>query len=233
MALPIIVAPEYTTNLPSNGLEVKYRPFLVKEEKLLLFAAESGEKEDMINSVCQMMSNCVISPELDPYTLPYFDFEYLFLHIRSKSVGETAEFQIKHDKEECEHMNTVTVRLDEIINKTDDDHTDKIDLTEEISVKMKYPTINSVKDMMNISADNILNIFADSIEYAYDKETVYDEFTGQESVEFLESLSKEQFDKITNFFNTMPVSRLEVKYKCEKCEENVETLISGFEDFFT
>jgi len=100
MALPIIVAPEYTTNLPSNGLEVKYRPFLVKEEKLLLFAAESGEKDDMINSVCQMMNNCVISPELDPHILPYFDFEYLFLHIRAKSVGETAEFKLKHDKED-------------------------------------------------------------------------------------------------------------------------------------
>lgn len=233
MALPIIVAPEYTTNLPSNGLEVKYRPFLVKEEKLLLFAAESGEKEDMINSVCQMMSNCVISPELDPYTLPYFDFEYLFLHIRAKSVGETAEFQIKHDKEDCEHMNTVTVRLDEIIHKRDEIHSDKIDLTEEISVKMKYPTINSVKGMLDITASNVLDIFANSIEYAYDKETVYDEFSKPDAVEFLESLSKEQFDKITSFFNTMPVSRLEVKYKCEKCEEDVETLISGFEDFFT
>ena len=187
----------------------------------------------MINSVCQMMSNCVISPELDPYTLPYFDFEYLFLHIRAKSVGETAEFQIKHDKEDCEHMNTVTVRLDEIIHKRDELHSDKIDLTEEISVKMKYPTINSVKGMLDITASNVLDVFANSIEYAYDKETVYDEFSDKEAVEFLESLSKEQFDKITSFFNTMPVSRLEVKYKCGKCEEDVETLISGFEDFFT
>ena len=232
MALPIIVAPEYTTNLPSNGLEVKYRPFLVKEEKLLLFAAESGEKEDMINSVCQMMSNCVISPELDPHILPYFDFEYLFLHIRAKSVGETAEFKLKHDKEDCEHMNSVTVRLDEIINKTEDDHTNNIQLTDDIGVRMKYPTIDSIKDMIDLKAEDILNIFSSGIEYVYDKEKVYDEFSKKESIEFLESLSKEQFAKITEFYNTMPVSRLKAEYKCEKCEEEVEQLISGFEDFF-
>ena len=227
MALPNIVAPEYTTNLPSNGLEVKYRPFLVKEEKLLLFAAESGEGDDMISAVCQMMNNCVISPDLDPLTIPYFDFEYLFLHIRSKSVGETAEFQVKHDKEDCEHMNEVTVKLDEIIHKTDDNHTDNI------SVKLKYPTISTVKNMAEVSSDTILDVFANSIEFVYDKEKVYDEFSKQEAIVFLESLSKEQFDRITVFFNTMPVSRLEVKYKCQKCEEEVETLISGFEDFFT
>jgi len=232
MALPIIVAPEYTTNLPSNGLEVKYRPFLVKEEKLLLFAAESGEKNDMINSVCQMMSNCVISPELDPYTLPYFDFEYLFLHIRSKSVGETAEFKLKHDKEDCEHMNTVEVRLDEIINKLDENHTNNIQLTDDIGVRMKYPTIDSIKDMIDLKAEDILSIFSSGIEYVYDKEKVYDDFTKKESIEFLESLSKEQFEKITEFYNTMPVSRLKAEYKCEKCEEEVEQLISGFEDFF-
>jgi len=233
MALPIIVAPEYTTILPSNDMEIKYRPFLVKEEKLLLFAAESGEKEDMVNSICQMMSNCIIEPEIDPLAIPYFDFEYLFLHIRSKSVGETAEFKMKHDVEECGHMNEVEVRLDNIINKTDDTHTAIIQLTEDIGVKMKYPTIESVKDMMDIDAQNILAIFAKGIEYVYDKEQVYNEFSQKESVEFLESLSKEQFDKITEFYNTMPVSRLEVKYKCEKCEENVETQISGFENFFS
>jgi len=232
MALPIIVAPEYTTNLPSNGLEVKYRPFLVKEEKLLLFAAESGEKDDMINSVCQMMNNCVISPELDPHILPYFDFEYLFLHIRAKSVGETAEFKLKHDKEDCEHMNTVEVRLDEIINKLDENHTNNIQLTDDIGVRMKYPTIDSIKDMIDLKAEDILSIFSSGIEYVYDKEKVYDDFTKKESIEFLESLSKEQFEKITEFYNTMPVSRLKAEYKCEKCEEEVEQLISGFEDFF-
>ena len=129
-------------------------------------------------------------------------------------------------------MNGVSVRLDQIINKTDDSHTSTIQLTDDIGVKMKYPTIESVKDMIDIDAENILKIFASGLELVYDKEQVYDEFTEQESIEFLESLSKEQFDKITAFYNTMPVSRLEVKYKCEKCGEDVETLISGFENFF-
>ena len=233
MALPNIVAPEYTITLPSNDMEVKYRPFLVKEEKLLLFAAESGEKEDMVSSVCQMMKNCIIEPEIDPLIIPYFDFEYLFLHIRSKSVGETAEFKLKHDTEECGHMNDVEVRLDHIINKTTDTHTNIIQITEDIGVKMKYPTIDTVKDMLDVDTQNILNIFASGIEYVYDKEQVYNEFTQKESVEFLESLSTKQFELITEFYNTMPVSRLEVKYKCKKCEEDVESLISGFENFFS
>jgi hypothetical protein len=233
MALPNIVAPEYTIKLPSNDLEVKYRPFLVKEEKLLLFAAESGEKDDMVNSVCQMLQNCVIEPEINASTIPYFDFEHLFLHIRSKSVGELAEFKIKHDKEDCEHMNNIEVHLDKIIHQTNENHTDTIQLTDDIGVKMKYPTINSVKDMIDTKPEEILNVFASGIEYVYDKEQVYDEFTEQESIEFLESLSKEQFDKITEFYNTMPVSRLQVNYKCEECGEEVESFISGFENFFS
>lgn len=230
--LPSIVAPEYKTKFPSNNKQVKFRPFLVKEEKLLLFASESGEQDEMISAVCQMMKNCVIGSDIDPLTMPYFDFEHLFLHIRSKSVGETTEFMLKHDKEGCGHMNKVEVRLDKIVHKTDEGHTDTIQLNDDIGVKMKYPTIESVKTMMDITPENILSVFSDSIEYVYDKETIYDDFSKEEADQFLENLSKEQFDKITHFFNTMPVSRIEVKYKCENCGDKVETLISGFENFF-
>ena len=233
MALPNIVAPEYTAILPSNGLEVKYRPFLVKEEKLLLFAAESKEREDMINAVCQMIKNCVIEPDLEPDKLPFFDFEYIFLHIRSKSVGETAEFSIKHDVEECGHMNDVSVRLDKIIHKKQDNHDSKIQLNDILGVKMKYPTIETVKQIEDINATNILEMFSNSIDFVYDEENIYNDFSKEEANTFLESLTKEQFDKLTEFFRSMPVSRLEVKYNCEKCKEDVESLISGFEDFFS
>ena len=232
MALPIIVAPEHITKLPSNDMEIKYRPFLVKEEKLLLFASEGEDRVDMINAVCQMMKNCIISPEVDPNTLAYFDFEHLFLHIRAKSVGETAEFMLKHDKEDCEHMNKVEIKLDSIVNKTDDNHNNKIQLNENVGVKMKYPTIETVKGLEAINAENILSVFSDSIDFVYDADTVYDDFSKEDADTFLESLTKDQFDKVTDFFNTMPVSRLEVKYKCEKCGDEVETLVSGFENFF-
>ena len=98
---------------------------------------------------------------------------------------------------------------------------------------MKYPTIETIKQIEDINASNILEMFSNSIDFVYDKEMVYDDFSKEEANTFLESLTKEQFDKLTEFFRSMPVSRLEVKYNCGKCKEDVETLISGFEDFFT
>ena len=233
MALPNIVAPEYTTTLPSNDMEIKFRPFLVKEEKLLLFAAESEEREEMVNAICQMMKNCIISPDIEPKTIPYFDFEHLLLHIRSKSVGETADFMLKHDTEECGHMNKVATRLDNIVYKIDENHTNKIMLNEDLGVKMKYPTIDTVKNLGDMDTKKLFEMIISSIEYVYDNEKVYDDFSKGDINTFLESLSKEQFTKVGEFFNTMPVSRIEVKYKCEGCNEDVETLVSGFESFFS
>lgn len=232
MALPSIVAPHFTTKLPSNGVDIKFRPFLVKEEKLLLIAAESGERKDMIDAICQMLKNCVIEPDIDPHSLAYFDFEHMFLHIRSKSVGETAQFKLKHDVENCGHMNDVEVKLDNIVHVRDEKHTDTFLLNDNIGVKMKYPDINSLSIFMDIKPDNILDVFSNGIEYVYDQDTVYDDFTKEDVSDFLESLSKDQFDKITNFYQTMPTSRLMMKYKCEGCGEEVETNITGFEDFF-
>ena len=234
MALPIIVSPEFTTKLPSSDTEIKFRPFLVKEEKLLLFAAESGERNEMIDAVCQMMRNCVITPgDFEPNNIPYFDFEHLLLHIRSKSVGETAQFMLKHDKEECGHQNKVSTRLDNIIYKTNDDHKDKIQLNDELGVKMRYPTIAGISKIDENNTSELLDVIVNNIEYVYDKEEVYNDFSKEEANTFLESLSKEQFAKLSEFFNTMPVSRIEVKYECEKCKENVVTLVSGFESFFS
>ena len=233
MALPNIVAPEFTTTLPSDKTEVKFRPFLVKEEKLLLFAAESEERKEMVSAVSQMMKNCIISPDIEPNDIPFFDFEHLLLHIRSKSVGETAQFMLKHDKEECGHQNKVSTRLDNIIYKTDDDHTDKIQLNDELGVKMRYPTIAGISKIDENNTSELLDVIVNNIEYVYDKEEVYNDFSKEEANTFLESLSKEQFAKLSEFFNTMPVSRIEVKYECEKCKENVVTLVSGFESFFS
>mgnify|MGYP003626496536 CR=1 FL=1 len=234
MALPNIVAPEFTTTLPSDKTEVKFRPFLVKEEKLLLFAAESEERKEMVSAVSQMMKNCIISPDIEPNDIPFFDFEHLLLHIRSKSVGETAEFMLTHDTEECGHRNKVSARVDNIVYKTDDNHSDKIPLNDELGVKMKYPTIGSIGNLSDVNnPTELLNIVIDSIEYVYDNEKVYDDFSKEEASTFLESLSKEQFTRMSDFFSTMPSSKIEVKYECEKCKEKVEYSISGFESFFS
>ena len=233
MALPNIVAPEFTTILPSNGVEVKFRPFLVKEEKLLLFAAESQERGEMIDAVCQMMKSCIISPDVEPKKIPFFDFEHLLLHIRSKSVGETVEFILKHDIEGCGHSNKVSTRLDNIVYKVDDNHTDKIQLNDELGVKMSYPTIELISNSSDKKASELFKLIIDSIEYVYDNDNVYDDFSKEEIDTFLESLSKEQFTKVSDFFSTMPTSKLDIKYKCEGCGEDVETPVSGFESFFS
>lgn len=234
MALPNITAPEYTLTLPSNKEKVRYRPFLVKEEKLLLFASESGEREDMINAVVQMIDNCVLD-DINSRSLPFFDFEHLLLHIRAKSVGETAKFVMKHDVEECGHENEVEVKLDKIIHEVSKDHKNTFQLTDKIGIKMKYPTIESIKTMIDMNREpaKILDMFSENIECVYDEDEVYDDFSKEEAVSFLESLSKEQFEDISTFFQTMPSSKLEVRYKCKGCGENVKTTVSGFEDFFS
>jgi hypothetical protein len=140
---------------------------------------------------------------------------------------------LKHDTEECGHTNKVATRLDNIVYKTDEKHTDKIQLNEDLGVKMKYPTINTIKNLGEMDTKKLFEMIISSIEYVYDNEKVYDDFSKGDINTFLESLSKEQFTKVGEFFNTMPVSRIEVKYKCEGCNEDVETLVSGFESFFS
>lgn len=237
MGLPSITAPEYTLKLPSNDEEIKYRPFLVKEEKLLLFALESDKGEDKINAVAQMIDNCVLNEKFKSKSLPYFDFESLLLHIRAKSVGETSTVTVQHNKEGCNHENEVVINLDKIVVDSDDKHENQFSLTDQYSIKMKYPTIQTIMNFAELKNENdiskIIDMFADCIDCVYDGENVYDDFTKKEAVEFLESLSKEQFEKVALFFQTMPSSKIEVNYKCQGCGDEVKTMVSGFDDFFS
>jgi hypothetical protein len=228
--LPSLQTPEFTTTVPSSGKEVKFRPFLVKEEKILYFALESGETGDIVSAIQKIFTNCILS-DFKVDDMAYFDFEYLFLMLRAKSVGESIELKLRHDVEDCGQVNDISINIEDIKVVTVPNHTDKIMLNDDIGVKMKYPTIENLSLVQQ--DQNTFDIIRDSIEYVYDQETVYDDFTKDEADNFLESLSKSQFELISEFFATMPKLRHEVKYKCKKCKKTETVLLEGLQSFFT
>jgi len=238
MALPKLNVPVYEAILPSTEKVIKYRPFLVKEEKLLLTAQESGE-DAVLPAVKQIIKNCV-QGELDIDNMPLFDIEYLFLRLRAKSVGEEVTLGLKpwgcpqNNGELCEFTTEVSVNLEEIKCVKDKKHTSKIMLDDKIGIMMKYPDISQ----MNIgeSENDIMGmkIIKNSINMIFTEEDTHerDSFTDKELDEFVDSLNTKQMDKIRNFFETMPTLKHTVKYNCKTCGEEKETTVQGLNSFF-
>jgi len=244
MALPSITAPEYATTIPSTGQEITYRPFLVKEEKILLTAQESDDEKDQILAVAKTLSECITTPDVIIGDLTSFDIEYLFLKLRAKSVGETITVKIGHQstsnpsgtlENKCEFKTDVEINIDDIkapIITVDK----KVQLTDDIGVVLKYPTFH---DMANNETDSKVNInfifemLTKSIDYVYDKENVYNEFTESEVKDWLDGLNQAQFEKISKFFVDMPVLQHEISWKCSKCNEEETIILSGLSNFFT
>ena len=229
MALPLLSTPEYDIEVPSTKEPITIRPFLVKEEKMLLTALEGGDEKEIVKSIKQVMKNCILSDvEID--NLSFFDFEYIFLMMRSKSVGDVIELNLEHH---CGQMNKVSIDINSIQVQFSEDHSDTIKLNDDISIKMKYPTISNT-DMFTDTNDvnKVFEIMETSIDYVYDSETVYDEFTKEELKSFLESMDKDQLEKIMNFFNTMPSLEHEIEYTCTNCGEVQKYILRGISDFF-
>ena len=229
MALPLLSTPEYDIEVPSTKETITIRPFLVKEEKILLTALEGGDEKEIVKSIKQVMKNCILSDvEID--NLSFFDFEYIFLMMRSKSVGDVIELNLEHH---CGQMNKVSIDINSIQVQFSEDHSDTIKLNDDISIKMKYPTISNT-DMFTDTNDvnKVFEIMETSIDYVYDSETVYDEFTKEELKSFLESMDKDQLEKIMNFFNTMPRLEHEIEYTCTNCGEVQKYILRGISDFF-
>lgn len=238
MPLPNISAPEFKTVLPSNRKDVFYRPFLVKEEKILLMALQGGEEDEINNAVLQIMKNCVKLDEQEIVNLPYYDIEYLFLQLRSKSIENIINLNLRHRSEiECEHVTKYELNLDEVNVEFIDKHTNKIMLTDSVGVVMRYPTISNTSDIASkLNDENIENIFefiASSIETVFDNETVYEDHTHKELLEFISNLNKDQFLKIIEFYNTMPALRHTIEYTCEQCGEAEKIELRGLQSFFT
>ena len=240
MALPKLNVPVYEAILPSTEKVIKYRPFLVKEEKILLTALEADETEALSIAVKQIVNNCV-QGELDVDKLPTFDIEYLFLRLRAKSVGEKATIGLKpwgcpkNKGELCENTTQVEVDLEEVKVVRDEKHNPKIMLDDSIGIKMKYPDINVAG--LSTGIDNMdagMRVIKDCVEMIFTEEETHekDSFTEKELDEFIDSLNTKQLDKIRNFFETMPTLKHTVKYKCGTCKEEKETTVQGLQSFF-
>jgi hypothetical protein len=232
LSLPSLVTPEYTIQIPSTKQKINFRPFLVKEEKILLTAMEAGESEDITKAIKNVMRNCILS-DVDIDKLSFFDFEYIFLMLRSKSVGNTLDLTFLHDCKEPKVENRVIVDLDSIQVTFPKEHTDKIMIDDTYGVKMKYPTLGDTDSYQNLNTINILNILSNFIEFVYDDKNVYDEFTEEEMNAFIESMNKNQLEKIIEFFQTMPSLQHTVKYECKNCKEKVSHEVKGLTSFFT
>ena len=237
MALPKLNVPVYETILPSTEKVIKYRPFLVKEEKLLFTAQESGE-EAVLPAVKQIIKNCV-QGELDVDNMPLFDIEYLFLRLRAKSVGEEITIGLKpwgcpqNNGELCEFTTEVPINLEEIKCVKDKTHTSKIMLDDKIGIMMKYPDISQL-NLEGSENEMGMRVIKKCIDMIFTEEETHerDSFTDKELDDFIDSLNTKQMEKIKNFFDTMPVLKHTVKYTCKTCDEEKETTLQGLQSFF-
>jgi hypothetical protein len=236
MPLPKLVVPEYELELPSTKETVKYRPFLVKEEKLLLTAMEMGGEKEMISAIKTIIKNCTnLKARIDD--LATFDIEYLFLKIRSKSVGEVSKVMITCP-DDGESQVEVEIPLDKIEVKWPAKRENKIELTDTVGLIMKYPSIDTFVKLNftgeNITVDNIFELAATCIDQVYEGEEVYDlkNFTKKEINEFLESMKSDQFLKLQEFFTEMP--KLEYDIEVENPNTGVKSTVTleGLGAFF-
>ena len=233
MALPQLNTSTYELELPSTGETVKYRPFLVKEQKLLMIAQESEEENQIEQAFANIITSCTFG-EIDPYKIPLFDVEYIFLRIRGKSVGDNVELNVL-----CPDDNETTVpikiELDKVEVLMKEEHTNKVDLTDDISVIMKYPTLNSMAGFN--SQGEVISIFdmvKNCIDEIHSGEEIYNsvDVTDKELDEFIESMSTQNFEDVGNFFDTMPKLQHVINVKNPKTKKKGEIVLEGMQSFF-
>ena len=236
MALPKLTTPTYELEVPSTDEKISYRPFLVKEEKILLMAMESGKNEDIVNAVKDIVSECTFN-KLEVGTMPMFDVEYIFLNIRAKSIGEVSKLRLLCPDDGKTYAN-VDVNLEEVTVQVDDDHTNKIELTDKMGMIMTYPTIDSLTKtgIQVINASNMLDIINTCILQIYEDggEKVYEakDQTQKELTEFVEQLNTNQFKSVQKFFDTMPKLKHTVKVKNPETKKMNHITLKGLNDFF-
>ena len=235
MALPQVNTPTYELAVPSTDEKIKYRPFLVKEEKILMIAMEGKEQSGILDAVKQIVKSCTFD-KFDMSKAPMFDVEYIFLNIRAKSVGEISTVNLRC-LDDNETFVKTEIDLTEVEVKMDEEHTNKIELTEEMGMIMTYPTLDSFTDSTTvINASNMLDVIASCVAQIYDKkgEDVYDakDSTKQELVDFLESLNSKQFLEIQKFFDTMPKLTHTVNIENPETKVKSDITLTGLNDFF-
>tara|TARA_B100000470_G_scaffold204672_1_gene178866 strand:- start:578 stop:1282 length:705 start_codon:yes stop_codon:yes gene_type:complete len=233
MALPKLEANRYSCVLPICKKKVEYRPFLVKEQKVLLIAAESEESVQANSAMIDMIKSCVYDEkEIDLDHVPMMDLEYLFIQIRIKSAGETADIGIPCT--ECEEVNQIEVDLRE--SKLEGELPNpKLELTETIGITLTYPSVNSIPEDSNPeNTEDVFKMIGSCVETIYDGDEVFtrDDFNEKELMNFLDQFSVDQFEQLNNWFLEMPRFEQKINFVCSKCEASQERLLQGVSDFF-
>ncbi len=237
MALPKLQTPTYELEQPSNNEKIKYRPFLVKEQKVLMMASESGDEKQIRDSLADIINTCTFG-KVDAYTIPMFDVEFLFLRIRGKSVGEKVELNLTCP-DDNETKVEVSLNLEDVGVSMKDGHTNTIEITDKIKIIMKYPTINDMMGVSNVNddkgdVDKILDVMKKCVHEIHDGETVHSKIDISESdlTEFVDSLTTGQFESITQFFDSMPKVVHVIEVTNPKTKKKGEVVIEGIGSFF-
>jgi hypothetical protein len=234
MALPKLDSSRFATVIPSTGQKVTYRPYLVKEEKILMMAMETSDQKQIVRATKDIIKSCVFD-DIDVNKLAVFDVEHMFLELRSKSVGESINLKVKCDS--CEHANDHTIDFSDI-NVEVPESNNVIMITDDVGLTMRYPSFDDVSAIESNTEETVetaFSIIQACIENIFDEEGVYlakDE--GPKKVrEFVESMSSSQFVKIQDFFENMPALKSVIEYKCSSCGVDNKTELRGLQSFFT
>ena len=238
MPLPKIATPTYELELPSTGKNIQYRPFLVKEEKVLVIALESEDNKQITTAIKAVLKSCILTKGLKVENLPTFDIEYLFLNIRGKSVGEELEVNIICPDDEKTEV-PVTIYLDDIQVQKDENHTNKIKVDSSIMMEMKYPSLDQfIKNNFDFNESNQMDqsfqLIASCIDKIYNEEEVWAtaDCTKKEVNEFLEQMNSGQFKQIETFFESMPKLKHTIKVTNPKTKVESDVVLEGLASFF-
>jgi len=235
MALPKLQSQVYELEQPSTGEKIKYRPFLVKEQKTLMMASESGDDKQIRDSLAGIISSCTFE-KVDPFIIPMFDVEFLFLRIRGKSVGEKIELNLLCPDDSETRVKT-TLNLEDVGVNQKVGHTNEISVTDKIKIIMKYPSLNDMVGMSgneNAGFDEVIDMMKRCVHEVHDGETVHNKIDMSESDldEFIESLTTEQFQGLADFFDTMPKVSHSIEVTNPKTKKKGEVVIEGIQSFF-
>lgn len=240
MPLPKIDTPIYDLTLPLSNKKIRFRPFIVKEQKNLFMALESNDDESIQENIKQVLRNCTLTDGVEIDDLPVVDIEYYFINLRAKSVGEIVENKYRCEnvveEKKCNNIMDISLNLTDIKVEGVVEGNDVIQLTDKISIKLKYPKFSILKSIRNMDkmTEIAMRMVAESIEYIYDGEQFYyaNEVSIEELVEFVESLNQKQFQQIEKFFQDMPKLEKKIKMTCRKCGFKHSLDIEGLENFF-
>ena len=242
MALPELILPIYELTIPSNGKEIKVRPFVVKEEKLLLMAAEADNDQEIINTTIQVIKNCIVEGDVNIDKLPFFDIDYLFIALRAKSIGETVDMaficnnEVEEEEGICGHKFEAPIDISNATIIKDDTILNEIKLSSTVSIKLKYPSYSIMRALKDDDdpIEQKIKILMACIEYIVDKDKVLSskDYSKEELRTFVESMTEEQFSKVDPFITNFPSFSVNFEKECNKCGFLHQIEYKDFNSFF-